>query len=168
MKQLITSLIIALLAGASCSTPPASAPHHKEVNSVYYWKTVFKADSSNRAFLRDHNIGRIYLRMFDVTVDKYAESPNLAAIPEASVKVGDYEYRIQCDSLADSELVPVVYITLDALKAMKGREGALAANIVERTRNMCSYNNLPNVGELQLDCDWTASTEDSFFASAIP
>lgn len=29
---------------------------------------------------------------------------------------------------------------------------------------MCEYNALPNVGELQLDCDWTATTESSFFS----
>ena len=47
---------------------------------------------------------------------------------------------------------------------MKGHEGTLARNIVTRVRNMCEYNGIPNVAELQLDCDWTQSTEKSYFA----
>lgn len=47
---------------------------------------------------------------------------------------------------------------------MKGHEGVLASNIVKRIRNMCEYSELPNVRELQLDCDWTVSTESSFFS----
>ena len=46
---------------------------------------------------------------------------------------------------------------------MADHEEILATNIVTRVSNMCSYYRIPNVAEMQLDCDWTASTQDSFF-----
>lgn len=152
-----------LLLVCSCSCPEEkrtqSAPVHEECNSVYYWKTTFLLDSAQEQFLKQHDVGRIYLRMFDVSYDEYAEE----TVPNATVR---FDYLSECclqNSLDYLEFVPVVYITLDALKAMRGNEGTLAANIVTRVRNMCSYHSLPNVAELQLDCDWTSSTEQSFF-----
>lgn len=163
MKHIISTMAILLMILASCSGP-SPKPVHQELNSVYYWKTVFHLDDAEIAFLKKHAIGRVYLRMFDVSEDKYVCSINDRAYPNASVKVDDEDYRFITDSLKDKEFVPVVYITLEALKAMNGHEGVLATNIVTRVRNMCEYNGLPNVCELQLDCDWTTSTEKSFFS----
>lgn len=137
-------------------------PVHAEKNSVYYWKTVLKLDSVSLRFIENHDIGRVYLRMFDVA-DDLGNLPEDRTAPNASVKVNWNEYNLLQDSLKNMEFVPVVYITLDALKRMNGCEGVLAENIVTRVKNMCSYNGLPNVEELQLDCDWTVSTEQSFF-----
>lgn len=137
-------------------------PSHVETNSVYCWKTVFAPDSSDFNFLRKHDIGRIYLRMFDVSLDDQIAGDK--TVPNASVVV-PYETASSLQSqLPSTEFVPVVYVTLDALKNAKGREGRLAGNIVTRVKNMCSYNSLPNVSGLQLDCDWTESTEQSFFS----
>lgn len=154
--------ILSLIA-VSCSDSLPEQPH-KELNSVYYWKTVFHPDSAERDFIRRHDIGRIYLRMFDVSEDHSATAIEDRTYPNASVRINDADYCYLKDSLADKEFVPVVYITIEALKAMKGNEGTLAENIVTRTRNMCEYNGLPNVNEIQLDCDWTTSTEKSFFS----
>lgn len=164
MKYHITVLAIMVAVFSSCSHSGHTVPPgHDEVNSVYYWKTVFQLDSDDRAFIARHDIGRIYLRMFDVSENGEALSHKDSTVPNASVRVDDDSYRLLRDSLADMEFVPVVYITLDALKEMSGHEGLLASNIVTRVRNMCEYNGLPNVRELQLDCDWTASTERSYF-----
>ena len=105
--------------------------------------------------------------MFDVSVNANAPTIDEKVVPNATVKIDDVDYRMISDSLNElnkKDFIPVVYITLDALKAMEGHEGVLASNIVTRVRNMCQYNSLPNVQELQLDCDWTASTESSFFS----
>lgn len=163
MKHLIPLMAILLMIVASCSgTLPPQV--HKELNSVYYWKTVFHLDSADIVFIKKHDIGRIYLRMFDVSEDTYAFAIDEKTVPNASVRI-DYpdDYLLE-ESLSDTEFVPVVYVTQNALKAMKGHEGVLARNIVTRVRNMCEYNGIPNVSELQLDCDWTKSTEKSYFA----
>lgn len=156
---------ILLLSGASCSDISVGRPVHEEVNGVYYWKTNFTLDDENLSQLRDHDIGRIYLRMFDVVENEEARGINHIhkSIPNASVTFGWSGHR-WLDSIVGTEFVPVVYITLEALRAEQGKEGALAEKILTRVRNMCSYNRLHSVRELQLDCDWTATTETSFFA----
>lgn len=168
MKPILVASILALALPGACSsdvtTADAPEPIHSETNSVYYWKTVLNLDTADLAFIRRHNIGRIYLRLFDVSEDNQAILPDERAVPNASLKVDCYNYNILHDSLAHIEFVPVVYITLEALKSMHGSEDVLASNIVGRVKNMCGYNGLPNVSELQLDCDWTTSTQSSFFS----
>lgn len=154
------AILLMIVASCSGTLPPQV---HKELNSVYYWKTVFHLDSADIAFIKKHDIERIYLRMFDVSEDTYAHAIDERTVPNASVRIDFLDKCLLEDSLCGKEFVPVVYITLNALKAMKGHEGVLARNIVMRVRNMCEYNGIPNVSELQLDCDWTKSTEKSYF-----
>lgn len=168
MKPQLLSIAIALLtvAATSCGKPEqTSEPAHPEKNAVYYWKTTFNTDSADCDLLLRHKIGRVYMRMFDVVPDIYPYDDKIEnrVVPNATIQISDPQYRLSGD-LADIEFVPVVYITLEALKAMKGHEGTLASNIVMRVRNMCEYNGLRGVCELQLDCDWTPSTESSFFS----
>ncbi len=164
MRLPIKTLTILLAIASSC-TPSGKLTQAdgKGENSVYYWKTIFCLDSANRSFIERHHIKRVYLRMFDVSKDEYALEVSDGAIPNASVRINESDYYLLKDSLNGMEFIPVVYIELDALKAMSGHENTLASNIVTRVRNMCQYNGLPNVRELQMDCDWTASTEESFF-----
>lgn len=149
-----------LIAAVSCKGNIDPEPVHEQCNAVYYWKTVFHPDSADLAFLSRHDVERIYLRMFDV-VEQYEGG---SAVPNATVRISDADYALIRDSLSAKEFVPVVYITLEGLTAMEGRERELAAEIVDRVRNMVSYNELPNVAELQLDCDWTGSTREQFFS----
>ncbi|MDE6576858.1 MAG: hypothetical protein K2J82_06210 [Muribaculaceae bacterium] len=164
MKLIIPLAAFIFFLSISCrGTATDSQAAEKVKNGVYYWKTVFNLDSTDLAFMQQHNIGRIYLRMFDVVENRsYPDKPE-KTIPNATVRISDPQYQLLQDSLSDVEFIPTVYITLEAMKAVKDEEGVLASNIVKRIRNMCQYNKLPNVGELQLDCDWTQSTEQSFF-----
>ena len=136
---------------------------HAETNSVYYWKTVLDLDSNDYDLIEDLNIGRIYLRMFDVDIDIDYFSKKDRTIPVGTLRIPNDTYHVYQEKMKSVSFVPVVYITLDALKESKDKEETLAKNIVERVKNMCSYNNVPNVKGLQLDCDWTATTEESFF-----
>lgn len=131
--------LILLLSAASCSDISVARPVHEEVNGVYYWKTSFALDDESLSLLRDHDIGRIYLRMFDVVENEDARGINHIdkSIPSASVTFDWHEYK-RLDSIADVEFVPVVYITLEALRAEQGKEEALAEKILTRVRNMCS------------------------------
>lgn len=136
---------------------------HEEKNSVYYWKTVFVPDAADYAFFRKHHIRRIYLRMFDVACEKDYLDMNYI-VPNATLKIPDDTYYQLKDSLPDMTYVPVVYITLEALKNAQYNEEYLAIDIVTRVMDMCSYHDITHVEGLQLDCDWTPSTEKSFFA----
>lgn len=163
MRQIIiyTLLLLAALTAGSCDTPRSDFAH-PETNSVYYWKTAFDLDSADYDFLRRHQVGRIYLRMFDVAVSDQ-DFDGDRTVPNASVRIGHF-YCSESEQIGDIAIVPTVYITLEALKEARDHEGRLARNIVTRVKNMCSYNYVPNVEGLQLDCDWTGTTQGSFFA----
>lgn len=164
MKQLI--LIFILAAICSCRSGSDKEFTHEEGNGVYYWKTVLEFDTADYEFMSRHKVDRIYLRMFDVTSESNNAGMFNAVVPNASMRIPD-DCRGVVDYLsAKQKIVPVVYVTQEALEAtaMAGQEGTLAGLIVERVRRMCSYNEFVNVEGLQLDCDWTKTTEKSFFA----
>ena len=124
-------------------------------NSIYHWRTTFALDSAERAFIECHNIDRIYIRMFDVAVEQHYETALPEIVPIATTRF--------VDTIPDNcEVVPVVYITLKALRSMWGKEAQYANLIVERIKAMCSYNNCGKIKELQLDCDWTQTTKENY------
>lgn len=120
MKQ-FTSILAIILQIVSCGKrdTPTSEAVHKEVNSVYYWKTSFELDSTAYEFLKLHGVGRLYLRMFDVVRDEYGVKPNERSVPNATVRIDHTTRNILEQDFKDMEIVPVVYITLEALKEMK-------------------------------------------------
>ncbi|MFR5270502.1 MAG: hypothetical protein ACLTGI_07755 [Hoylesella buccalis] len=66
--------------------------------SIYYWRTTFRLDSAERAFLRVHHVKKLYVRYFDVTPDD-----EMHPMPNATIAFAD--------TLPQGvEVVPVVYI----------------------------------------------------------
>lgn len=161
-KLLFISVLCCFLIGCNKNKIEVAPFEHEECNSIYYWRTDFQLDSVERDFIQKNNIGRMYIRFFDVVAeDNYFVSPLKAQfdiLPNATLTFSD--------TIPGSvkHVVPTIYITIDALKAMKGREADAASKIVHRTLNMVSYHEIPNVSELQLDCDWTESTDSTYFA----
>lgn len=134
------------------SVIPPTDPLHKATNAVYYWRTTFDLTEDESKFLVDHKVERMYLRMYDVVLQ--ADE----AVPNATISFN----RPLPEGL---EVVPVVFITVEAMQSATddGRISALADKIIERTTRISEWNAV-NWTELQLDCDWTASTRQSFFA----
>lgn len=117
--------------------------------AMYHWKTVFDLDSAELTFVKKHDIDRIYLHMFDVDCE------NFQVVPIATTKFAS--------PVPDSvEIVPVAFITLNALRSIEGNEAEYAYLIAERMIAMCNYNNCGKINELQLDCDWTKSTKSIY------
>jgi hypothetical protein len=106
-------------------------------------------------FLNKHDIERLYVRMFDVAVEQNPLSENKEVVPIATTK-------FVSEVPSNLEIVPVTYITIDALRAMEGEEYDFATLIVERLLAMSSYNNCGEIKEVQIDCDWTSTTKDSY------
>lgn len=171
MKNFINNLFIALFIVcmvSSCgggrnsgeenkeSPKAACIPALSQCNSVYHWKTVFDLTEEECNFLHTHNVARIYLRMFDIEAEQNLVSGELDVNPIATKK-------FISEIPKDVEIVPVTYITLDALKAMRGSERKYASMIVKRLMAISSYNNCGKIKEIQLDCDWTKLTEKSYF-----
>lgn len=158
MKSLFKTFIIlcavGLCAGCGSGSWPEESPEAKG-NSIYYWRTMFDIDSTEMSFLHKHNIKRLYLRMFDVAIEYNHETGKPDVVPIATTKfISPIPEGI--------EIVPVTYITTDALRAMEGKEQEFASLITERLLAMCSYNECGTIRELQLDCDWTKTTKESY------
>ncbi len=60
---------------------------------------------------------------------------------------------------AGIEIVPTVYITTKAIR----HDSDFAELMYKRIHAMLMRHQIRNVKEIQVDCDWTASTQDSFF-----
>ena len=133
-----------------------AAEKQPAVNAIYHWKTTFALDSAECDFLRQHNVKRLYLRMFDVAVEEDPREQTLTVVPIATTR---FEGEIP-DSI---KIIPTTYITLEALERLKGREKEFANLIVERLRAMASFNKCGQIREMQFDCDWTKSTEWTYF-----
>ena len=122
---------------------------------IYHWKTTFDLSLEDSAFIGDHNITRLYVRMFDVGIERNESNDSLEVVPLGTT-------RFKSPIPKDCEFIPTVYITQEALKAYCYGEWKLAELIVTRVKAMASWNELGNFTELQYDCDWTAGTRKSF------
>ena len=117
-------------------------------NAVYYWRTDLRLDSTERAFLSQYHINKVYCRYFDVVMDDSGEPK-----PNATISFSD--------TLPDSiEVIPTVYITEDCMHAdHKG----LAEKIVNRIRQMNETNDIKHVNEIQIDCDYTSKSRKNYY-----
>lgn len=155
MNKTLTFLTLSLVCTALCINCKHQEEPNEKCNAVYYWRTVLETDSIERDFLRANDVNRAYVRFFDIVVDKSPVAMDVV-VPNATLQVED--------SLSVKEIVPTIFITQDAIVKMKSDEDVWAGKIVKRVFNMCSYNGFAEPAELQLDCDWTESTQSVFFA----
>ncbi len=147
--SLFLSLFI-LFCGCQQPTPM------EEQNSVYYWRTELRLDSTERAFLADHHIQKVFCRYFDVVMDiplhadAHAEQQPL---PNATIAFADTLPK-------GIRLVPTVFITEDC---MHQPHDSLAALVVRRVVQMNRTNGISGVDELQIDCDYTDRSRRVFY-----
>lgn len=124
--------------------------------SIYHWKTTFDLSPADYLLIKNHNIKKLYIRMFDVDRDFNEQNMRCEAIPIASTV---FKSAIP----KGVEVIPAVYITLTALQDSETHMESFAKRIVQRILNMCSYNYLGKIKEIHIDCDWTKSTKKQFF-----
>lgn len=167
-KYLIYSLL--LLGALSCDTQKGKVSNDisettaKEVqepaSGIYYWKTVFSLNDYEKEFLEKHDISRLYLRLFDVALQQENSTDTLSLIPIATTQFKD-------DIPDDLEVIPTIYITYESLSHLKTKSyvdiKSYANRIITRLEAMISYHGIPNVKEVQFDCDWTSSTFYTYY-----
>ena len=120
-----------------------------EGNAVYYWRTDFRLDSTEKAFLQQYHINKVYCRYFDVVINDEAEGP----MPNATITFSD--------SLPEGiELIPTIYITENC---MHKRHPGLAEKVAKRILQMNETNDIKNVREIQIDCDYTAKSRKNYY-----
>ena len=147
MWRHLTPILIAVLLIVACSTERKTLP--TEGNAVYYWRTDFRLDSTEQAFLDTFHIQRIYCRYFDV-VGNRPEGPMPNATITFSSQVPD-----------GIEIVPTVFITEDC---MHQPADSLAHLIVQRIVQMNETNDIAGVREIQIDCDFTMRSRNIYYS----
>ena len=120
-----------------------------ESNAVYYWRTDFKLDSTEWAFLQRYHINKVYCRYFDVLINEERTEPK----PNATIS---FSYTLP-DSI---EFIPTIYITEDC---MHQKHQGLAEKIVNRIRQMNETNDIKPVSEIQIDCDYTSKSKRVYY-----
>ena len=141
-------MVTLLLHAMTACDKQSSRKPLEQGNAVYYWRTDLRLDSTERAFLSQYHINKVYCRYFDVVMGDSGEPK-----PNATISFSD--------TLPDNiEMIPTVYITEDCMHAdHKG----LAEKIVTRIRQMNETNDIPNVREIQIDCDYTSKSRKRYY-----
>ena len=121
----------------------------EQSNGVYYWRTDLHLDSTERAFLKQHHINKVYCRYFDVVMSDDGTEPK----PNATIAFTD-------TLPAGIELIPTVYITEDC---MHKPHKDLAEKLVNRIQQMNETNHIGNVHEIQIDCDYTSKSRATYY-----
>lgn len=143
--------IIAFFISISFSSCNHKKSTETSTNAVYYWKSWVNLSDAEQNFLTENNVNKIYLRFFDIREDF-----RFGPVPDAEVRT------YQSNFPYGTEIVPCVFITLEAIEGMSGREKEFAMKIFDRIDAKCKNGNL-SFNEIQLDCDWTESTRNTFF-----
>lgn len=150
MKKIIYTIFVIAFA-TMLSSCKHGMTNETSANAIYFWKSWVNLSDDEKQFLSDHNIQRVYLRFFDIRND-FLKGP----VPDA--EVGTY----MRDFPSDIEIVPCVFITLEALDEMSGREKEFARKIYDRIEAKCKNGEI-TFNEIQLDCDWNESTRETYF-----
>jgi len=147
MKELRCIVIILCCLLAACGRQEG-LPEGRRGNAAYYWRTVFSLDSTELSFVRQYAIGTLYCRYFDVV-----NTPSAGPMPNATIS---FQHPLP-DGV---ELVPTVFVMEDC---MHRYPDSLAARIVRRVAQMNETNDVTGVRELQIDCDYTLRSRDTYY-----
>ena len=134
------------------SCTPEVAPNNSVAKAFYFWKQEYNLTAAEREVMKDHAITRLYIKLFDVK-----KSPN-GPIPVAEVSMDS------ASIIASVEYIPTVFITEAAISSTSWEMiDTLAKRIFNKIDRISEKNKL-HPKEIQLDCDWTRSTKEKYFA----
>lgn len=165
MKRLTVIGVIALLLLSACKgafRQNAPSAHR----GVYHWKTTYNPTDWEKKWMKDHKVDRLYVRLFDVEAGENVNEPDWKMVPIATTK---FVQKLP----KDIDVVPVVYITLDAIRAIEAnfwyneKVEKYAKLMMKRIDDMMAEHYEGTFREVQLDCDWTEKMEYTFFLLAL-
>ncbi len=118
--------------------------------SFYYWKTKFSLNEKEKKILQTNEVKEIYVRYFDVVIDKKTNLPIPRGIIN-SLQKQPWQY------------IPVIYLKNEIFEHSKDYSvDSLCKNIWNLVQKLDHDQNLqPNT--IQFDCDWTESTKEPYF-----
>jgi len=137
---------------------------HKSVNiehGFYYWKSEESVlDTEEFNCIKILGVTKLYVKYFEV------EFNNEFGVRPTSKASINFRYQGNFEIIPNTKIVPVVFIKNDVLiNTAPADLDSLADNILflasKRYKDQMLYNK--DFEELQIDCDWTASTKEKYF-----
>lgn len=126
--------------------------NRKVARGIYYWKTDFHLNGDEINWIKENNIIKIYVRFFDVDWN-----PNVKqAVPIS-------EITLSSRPPYDVQIIPTVFMTNRTLINI---DDSLISNLAKNIFNKISYkwkDYILPLKEIQMDCDWSAGTQDKYF-----
>ncbi|MBR5866165.1 MAG: hypothetical protein IKY89_07840, partial [Alistipes sp.] len=125
---LFAAMGLMLLAAVACNATQGGGSKREimePTNAIYHWKGVYNPTAEERAFMESHNIGRLYIRLFDIAAEYNTVEQFMEAVPIATT-------RFDATVPYDIEVIPVTYITVEGLRQMEGSENLYAELIIDR------------------------------------
>ncbi len=122
--------------------------------AIYYWKSQFNPGEFEKKTLDSLAVQTLYIKFFDIAWNAAASQ----AHPVAKLYARDTGY------LRSKKIIPTVFITNEVFyKLDSSGVKTLAKNTGALIQKYMALYRLNNVPEVQMDCDWTASTRHKYF-----
>ena len=122
--------------------------------SFYYWKSTLNLTNFEKQKLDSLKVKTIYLKFFDVDWDEAARKP----VPVAKLQATNGS------QLKGFSIIPTVFITNECIQKIDSSQTKpLAEKIMELLKSLIAESDFDSIPEVQIDCDWTASTRDKYF-----
>lgn len=117
----------------------------------YYWKSDVSFGETEQKYFKELNSEKLYIRFFDV------DKTDNKILPQAKI-------RIFNPKTLNAEYVPVVFITNRTFTGIseEGLEESVK-NVNDLINIISRENSVPQVKEIQIDCDWTKNTRFAYF-----
>lgn len=157
MKNSMKFWLIAALFLAACRQP---APTHTITRGFYYWKSAIHLTGAETHALEALQVKKLYIKFFDVVWDATARRP----MPVAKIQfTGPVAAWLSAHSIA---IIPTVFITNECMQSIDSSE---VLNLATRVHELLTgiAHRLPAtlaIPEVQMDCDWTATSQRNYFA----
>ena len=149
-KTIYLTLLVILFAFICCSIASCKKNQPSELN-FYFWKTAFKDTSFLKEVIQEYGTKKVYLRLYDIATVNGIVKP-IGKINFSERPINKLEY------------IPTIFIKNNVFENLltQDRIEDLAVKTSRLTLEIMSSQSL-KYSEIQIDCDWTLSTKESFF-----
>ncbi|MFK7808579.1 MAG: hypothetical protein AB8F74_12315 [Saprospiraceae bacterium] len=140
-------VFVIVLLGIGCSQN-TEAPKA----AFYHWKTKLNISPSEASTMNQIAVKKLYVKFFDLDINSKKEATPLAVL--------------QCqEKLQDSlQIIPTIFITNRTLQNTSTNSlPKLAEKILLKINSIWPSVSNNQIQEIQLDCDWTPSTQKKYF-----
>ncbi|HET6994672.1 MAG TPA: hypothetical protein VFI06_06805 [Chitinophagaceae bacterium] len=129
--------------------------------SYYFWRSN-GITGSERKFLKENQVKKLYVRLMDVDWNEV-----YGPVPVAKGYPGEVNQEVNYYDSLQMQIVPVVFITNKTFQRIDSSDVPLLAKRVVQ-KFLSSYKQRSwgisfQPSEIQIDCDWTESTRSRYF-----